>query len=541
MSKTGETDEHVSTLIVGAGPTGMTLALDLARRGVPSHVIEADTERAVNPRCNTTSARSMEIFRRLGLADDIRRAGLPEDYPTSIRYRTSMQGPEIYSIKLPTSAEVFAGAAQESWLGPEPQHRISQIYLEPILEERAARTPGITIERDCRLVELEQHHDHVAVTVESGGTRRVITCDHVVGADGAHSTVRRQLGIRYQGVEALQRFVSTFVRSAELGAQAAREKAWTYWTYGRQQASIIAINGSDLWLNHVAFGPEHDTDAEDPEHLLAEAFGGPVDHEVLGVVRWTGRQLVAERYQDRRVFLAGDAAHIWIPVGGFGMNTGIQDAASLSWMLAAVHHGWAPTSLLEAYELERRPVGEQFAQAVGAKARASLAAVSPAIHDDGSDGEAARDELARRLAMTEPDRYSPDGFSFGYHYASSPLVIGDEQHDPITMANLEPRARAGFRLPHAWLPSGESVLDVLGPDFTLIRTGGQPVDAWVEAAAELGVPMELVELPPDWPERYPEPLILVRPDQHVAWLGDTDRDPTEVLHTVIGRVAARQS
>ncbi|WP_284454895.1 FAD-dependent monooxygenase [Actinomadura madurae] len=146
---------------------------------------------------------------------------------------------------------------------------------------------------------------------------------------------------------------------------------------------LIAIDGDELWLNHVAFAPDHDTEGEDPERLLREAVGGEVEHEVLGVARWTGRRLVAERYNEGRVFLAGDAAHLWIPVGGFGMNAGIQDAATLGWMLAAVRHGWAPPDLLAAYEKERKPVGEQFAAAVGSAAQASLADVSPDVHLPG--------------------------------------------------------------------------------------------------------------------------------------------------------------
>ncbi|NIY63914.1 FAD-dependent monooxygenase [Streptomyces malaysiensis] len=536
--------DRVGVLIVGAGPTGLTLAIDLARRGVACHVVEAAEERAVNPRCNTTSARSMEIFRRLGIADDIRRAGLPEDYPTSIQYRTTLRGEEIFRIDLPSADDVLTGAGRDRWPTPEPQHRISQLFLEPILERYASGLPGLTIERGTRLVELRQYKDqddHAEAVVESDGTTRVLHCHYVVGCDGAHSAVRRQLGIRYQGVDAIQKFVSTFVRSSELGRLAARDRAWTYWTYGRRLASLIAIDGDELWLNHVAFDPGHDTDREDPERLLEEAVGGAVEHDVLGVVRWTGRQLVAERYHEGRVFLAGDAAHIWIPVGGFGMNAGIQDAATLGWMLAAVHHGWAPPELLTAYERERKPVGEQFASAVGSAARASLADVSPDIHLPGPDGERARAELADRLAVTEPHRYSPDGFSFGYHYASSPLVVGGEKQDAISMGGYQERARAGFRLPHVWLDDGRSVLDVLGPDFTLLRTdSGVDVRPWGDAARERGIPLTVVDLPGRWPDRYPTALLLVRPDQHVAWMGGADARPDALLHTVTGRLAAHQ-
>ncbi|WP_345603919.1 FAD-dependent monooxygenase [Pseudonocardia adelaidensis] len=536
--------DRTGVLVVGAGPTGLTLAIDLARRGVPCHVVEARTERPVNPRCNTTSARSMEIFRRLGIADEIRRSGLPEDHPGSVQYRTTLRGEEIFRLDLPSAAQVLAGVGRDSWPTPEPQHRISQLFLEPILERHARGLPGLTLERGARLVALRQHADHVEAVVESGehaGATRVLRCDHVVGCDGAHSAVRRQLGIRYQGVEAIQKFVSTFVRSPELGRMAARDRAWTYWTYGRRLASLIAIDGDELWLNHVAFAPDHDTDGEDPERLLREAVGGAVEHEVLGVVRWTGRQLVAERYHDGRVFLAGDAAHIWIPVGGFGMNAGIQDAATLGWMLAAVHHGWAPPDLLAAYESERKPVGEQFAGAVGAAARVSLADVSPDIHLTGPEGVRARAALADRLAVTEPHRYSPDGFSFGYHYAASPLVVGGEEQAAISMGGYEERARPGFRLPHTWLPDGRSVLDVLGPGFTLLRTdAGVDVGPWVEAARERNIPLAVADVPACRLDRYPTALLLVRPDQHVAWMGGVDAHPDELLQTVTGRVAARQ-
>ncbi|MFE0420028.1 FAD-dependent monooxygenase [Streptomyces tendae] len=534
-------EDHVEVLIVGAGPAGLTLALDLARRNVACHVLETTEQRGINPRCNTTSARSMEIFRRLGVADDVRRAGLPEDYPTSIHYRTTLSGEEIFRIDLPAAGDVLAGAGKDEWPTPEPQHRISQLFLEPILEEHASKLPGLTLERGARLVEFQQHDDHVEAVVETAGTRRTVRCSYLVGCDGAHSTVRRQLGIRYEGVEAIQKFVSTFLRSPELGRLTARDRAWTYWTYGRRISSLIAIDGDELWLHHVAFAPDHDTETEDPETLLREAVGESVAHDVLGVVRWTGRRLVAQRYRSGRVFLAGDAAHIWIPVGGFGMNAGIQDAATLGWMLAAVRHGWASPEVLDAYELERKPVGEQFAGAVGSAANKAFATFSPDIHLPGPDGERARAEFAERLAASEPQRYSPDGFSFGYHYADSPLVVGGEDQTAITMGGYLQKAQPGYRLPHGWLDEDRSVLDVLGPGFTLLRTDPSVgVTSWTAAARDLGIPLIVFDLPGRWPDRYPAELLLVRPDQHVAWMGGAGARADELLQTVTGRVAAHQ-
>jgi hypothetical protein len=222
------------------------------------------------------------------------------------------------------------------------------------------------------------------------------------------------------------------------------------------------------------------------------------------------------------------------------MNAGIQDAATLGWMLAAVHRGWAPPDLLSAYELERKPVGEQFAAAVGAAARASFADVSPDIHLPGARGERARAELAERLAVTEAHRYSPEGFSFGYHCADSPFVVGGEDQADITMGGYQHQAQVGFRLPHAWLDDRRSVLDVLGPEFTVLRTDlGVDVQPWVSAAGEQGIPLTVVDLPEQWSDRYRAELLLVRPDQHIAWMGGQDADPGELLRTVTGRVRAR--
>ncbi|MBL0885916.1 FAD-dependent monooxygenase [Myceligenerans indicum] len=539
MTTTGGT-EHVSVLVIGAGPAGLTLAMDLGQRGVDCLVVEATEERSANPRCNTTSARSMEIFRRLGIAREVRRTGLPGDYPTSVQYRTTMLGEEIYRLDLPSSAEVEAGVGARDWPTPEPQHRISQLFLEPVLEQHALDTPGVTLRRGTRLLELRQHDDRVEAVLGADGHRWTVTCDYAVGCDGAHSTVRSALGIRYEGVEAIKKFVSTLVRSPELGRIAAKDRAWTYWTYGRRPAALIAIDGGELWLNHVAFDVDQDTEREDPARLLDEAVGGVVDHEALGTVRWTGRQLVARHYRKGRVFLAGDAAHIWIPAGGFGMNAGIQDAATLAWMLSAVHQGWAPPSLLDAYETERKPVGEQFAAAVGATARASLAGAPAAIHLDGPAGVRAREDLARRLAATEAHRYSPDGFSFGYHYAGSPLVVGGSPQPLMDMGSYPDEARAGFRLPHSWLPDGRSILDVVGPGFTLVRTDASAdAAAWAVAAERLSVPLDVVDVRPERPERYRAPLLLVRPDQHVAWLGGSRDEPAvepgAVLRAAVGR------
>ena len=521
---------ETTVLIVGGGPSGLTLALDLGLHGVECHVINAEAGHTQNPRCNTTSARSMEHFRRLGVASRVRAAGLPADYPTTVQYRTSMTGYELFRMEFPSSRDVISGAGKEGWATPEPQHRISQLYLEPVLEDAARSTPGVTVERGCRLVSLRQYEGYVEATVENAGGVREIRARYLAGCDGAHSTVRQAIGVRYSGVSAIRKFVSTFLRSAEIGEIAARDPAWTYWAYGEHFASLLAIDGHDLWLNHIAFPADHDTDDEDPAALLRETIGRQVEHEVIGTVRWTGRQLVADRYRDGRVFLVGDAAHIWIPIGGFGMNAGIQDAAGLAWLIVAVEQGWAAPAILDAYELERRPVGEQFAAEVAATAHRSLSVeITPALAEEGAAGDAARARMREILSQTERGRYDPEGFSFGYHYAGSPLVAGGTAAT-IAMVGYPATAQPGYRLPHVWMPDGRPIFDLLGDAYTLLRVARADLDVTrlTAAAAARGVPLKVLDVGTAQADPYPGALILVRPDQHIAWMGN-ELPPTGAL------------
>jgi 2-polyprenyl-6-methoxyphenol hydroxylase-like FAD-dependent oxidoreductase len=537
---TQDTSE-VEILIVGGGAVGMTLAVDLAWRGVPCHLVEAERQRPVNPRCNTTAARSMEHYRRLGLAGEIRSAGLPETYPTTISYRTRVVGDEIFRLDKPSPGWVRSAAGSASWPTPEPQHRISQMFLEPILEARA-RSVGVSIERGTRLTRLSDDGEQVTVALESADGSRTVCARYVVGCDGAHSAVRRALGIRYAGVDAIRRFVSTYVRSPELGRIMAADPAWTTWSYNRDGlSSLLAIDGNEMWLNHCVFPPDYDTSGEDPEELLVRTVGRPVAHEQIGTVRWTGRQLVADSYRQGRVMLAGDAAHIWIPIAGFGMNAGIQDATDLAWKLAAIHHGWAGDGLLDSYELERRPIGDQVARAVGRQASRSLDVTydGEELEAVGASGRAARDRLAAQLAVTEPARYDPVGLNFGYHYADSPLVCPAEAPAPeLEIDRYEPLARPGFRLPHLWREDGSSIFDQLGADFTLVRTGPTPVNAGAfhAEAHERGIPLAELDVPePAARAVYLGRLLLVRPDQHVAWVGDElPVSPGQVLDRATG-------
>jgi 2-polyprenyl-6-methoxyphenol hydroxylase-like FAD-dependent oxidoreductase len=483
----------------------------------------------------------MEHFRRLGLARRIRSAGLPADYPTDVSYRTRIRGPELHRITLPSSAQVLAAGRDHNSPTIEPAHRISQLYLEPILLDHSRIYPHVRVERRTRLEGFEETTDGIRATVRSTstGATRMVHADFLVGCDGGNSLVRRQLGAHLTGTDIVFRAVSTYFRAPAL-TEFIRPRAWMTWSVNRDALCVtVAIDGQDLWLVHAFLPADTDTDLVDPGTLITQAIGSEVSHQILGVERWTGRRLVADRYGHGRVFIAGDAAHLWIPMAGMGMNIGIGDAAHLAWMLSAVHAGWAGPGLLAAYESERRPVAETvsgFATGIG---EALLDLGTTDVIEDASDsGVTSRQQLGRAVAIADQDQYTPIGLSFGYHYYDSPLIADDEPPPEFTIASYEPSTAPGARLPHLTLSDGISIYDRLGRDFTLLRIGPNPPDhePILRAATERTVPIDVVDLPSDEAvERYEKRLIIVRPDQHIAWRGDTTpTQPASLIDRIRG-------
>lgn len=535
--------EQVPVLIVGGGASGLTLAMDLGFRGVPCRVIESRVGAAKNPRCNTTAARSMEHYRRLGVADRIRAAGLPADYPTTVVYRTRFIGEQITRLELPSSGVARSSTFDDPrWPTPEPQHRISQIFLEPILEEHAASFPGVTIERGTCLLGFEQDERTVrAIVQEASGQRRTIEAQYLVGCDGAHSTVRRQLGIRYEGINAVSQAVSTYIDSPELAALNV-DPAWSAWSINPDGTSLfIAIDGGSRFLHHAFFAPEVDTSQIDPRELIAKTVGREIAYEELATVRWTGRALNAERYRVGRTMLVGDAAHIWVPMAGYGMNAGIQDATNLAWMLSAVHHGWAGAGLLDGYEAERRPLGFIASRAAAGIMTNILGhALRQQVELAGARGAQARARLGEAIQRGDGRQYHPVGLNFAYSYHESPLIIADGSEPPtFEVDRYEPSARPGSRLPHLRRADGTPIFDQLGPDFTLLRVGDAAPNGQglVSASEHRGVPLRVLTLlEPAAAGLYGENcLVLVRPDQTVAFRSAQPiADPVAIIDRVRG-------
>jgi len=542
-----------SVLVVGAGPVGLTLAMDLAWRGIDVLVVEARARgEPPSARCNHVAARSMEIFRRLGVALAVREAeALPAGYPNDVSFRTSVCGTEFARIHIPCRRDRYRDKTGPDgwWPTPEPPHRINQIYLEPVLFAHAAAMPGLRIADRARLTGFEQSGEGVVAAVRDldRGDESTIACDYMVGCDGAHSEIRRAIGARLTGDPVVQRTQSTFIRAPDLIHRMQAPPAWSTQSLNpRRSGNMFAIDGREIWLIHNYLRPEEThfeaVDRDASIRLLLGA-GPDFDYRVIGKEDWIGRRLVADRFRDRRVFICGDAAHIWVPFAGYGMNAGIADATNLSWMLAGVLHGWADLGILDAYEAERRPITEQvsrYAMDTALALARARGAVPPQIEDESPEGEAVRAAFGRKVYELNVPQYCCGGLNFGTFYAGSPIIVPDGEEPPAyTMYDFTSSTVPGCRTPHVRLHDGRSLYDAVGRDFTLLRLDhAVDVDPLVEAAARCGLPLTVLDLESDEAGTVyrGSKLVLSRPDQHVAWRGNAlPLNPQALIDLVCGR------
>ena len=540
-------------LIVGAGPVGLTAALDLAWRGIDVTVAEARAAGELpSVKCNQISARSMEIFRRVGVAGALRATGLPADYRNDVVSCTTVTGIELSRIPIPARGERF-GPAQgaDSWW-PTPEHtlRINQTYMEPVLYAHAAANPRIRFLNRTEIESFSQDEDRVVAVARSldDGRRHAISCAYLVGCDGARSVVRKTMGANYEGTAEIQRVQSTCIRAPDLIRMLPGKPAWLYFALNpRRCGSMIAIDGRETWIVHNwLYHGETDFDAVDRDWAIRTLLGvGPdFPYEVVSKEDWIGRRLVADRFRDRRVFICGDAAHLWIPHAGYGMNAGIADAAGLAWQIAAVLQGWAAPGLLGAYEAERRPITEQasrFSEDIARRIMRQRREIPPGIEAPGAEGDALRARIGEAAYALDVEQQCCAGLNFGYFYDASPVIVYDHEQAPAySMGSYTPSTVPGCRSPHLWLDGRRSLYDALGPGYTLLRTDPDVVvSAIVDAALRRRVPLAIVDLDGAAAQNaYRHKLTLVRPDQHVAWRGDAAPDDAM---TLIDRIRGARS
>lgn len=544
---------QTDVLIVGAGPVGLTLGMVLAQRGAAVTILETRHRgEPPNVKCNHVSARSMEILRRLGVAAAVRDAGLPADYPNDIAYRTSMLGKPITRIPIPCRRDRFTatGGPDTDWPTPEPPHRINQLFLEPILFEHAASMPGITVLNRTEYLSHRQSADGVTVTARDmeSGVEFEIEAQYLAGCDGSRSQVRRDIGAKLVGDAVVQRVQSTYLRAPGLIDRLNDAPAWASFSLNpRRSGNVYAIDGRETWLVHNYLrDDEPDFDSVDRDWSIRQILGVDDDfaYEVLSNEDWYGRRLVADSFRSGRVFICGDAAHLWVPYAGYGMNAGIADAECLGWLLAARIAGWGGDAILDAYAAERQPITEQVSVFAmnHAHAMAKERRVIPAdIEDDTAQGASARETFGRTLYDLNVQQYCCGGLNFGYYYDASPIIAYDGEPQPAySMAGFAPSTVPGCRTPHVWMAGHRSLYDAMGPDFTLLRLDpDRDASALLNAARLRGIPMQLLDVEPEDRKLYGEAFVLSRPDRHVAWRGDAcPQDPDALLDVLTG-VAAR--
>lgn len=533
--------------IIGAGPAGLTTAMELGSRGHDVTIIEfRNIDEFSSPKSNHISARSMEIFRRLGVADDIRSQGMPDDYPNDCVYSTRFTGHELTRFRVPCRSKRFDDAEYDDGNLPSVERgaRVSQMYLAPVLLRHALRFPKIRMLNSTKFEALEEDDSGVTVTCRERDSGDIVTirCRYLVGADGARSDVRRALSIALQGEGVLLKARSVLFRAPDLIEKCAYPAAWmhNFFVRGQWSSFMVTLDGKGLWLFHHFIPGDMEFEDFDLDKGMRECLDLEPDfqYEVLGREDWVGRRLVAERLQVGRSFIVGDAAHLWLPYGGFGMNAGIVDGSTLAWMLDAVLSGWAPEAMLAAYEAERLPVVEKISRFAAGFAEEMRYRVGPEVEHDTPEGEKIRKDFGEHIWKANRASMVPTGLNFGYCYENSPVIAYDgEQAPPFTMGEYTPSTVPGCRLPHFWQRDGRSVYDALGSGFTLLRFDKDSDTSALEAAARRRkVPLDVLDADPGKgfdAAVYPRSLVLVRPDQYIAWRGDAPPEDADALIDLI--------
>jgi 2-polyprenyl-6-methoxyphenol hydroxylase-like FAD-dependent oxidoreductase len=490
----------VQVLIVGGGPFGLMLANELGRRGIGVMLVDQNPGTTQNAAANATQARTMEHFRRLGFADEVRALGLPPDFPTDVAYFTRFARLELARFSLPSSrdARQLVTTLSGSWSAAELPHRCNQKFIEPVL----------------------------------------------IGADGPRSTVRQALGIRYAGETGVTRpFVggrmyAVHARIPDFYRAVPHRPAWMNVAFNPERRCFMpAVDGKGEFAFHTQLKPgEHEDRVTESEavSMVQQTVGLPLRVEVIARAPWTaGHSLVAENFSRGRIFMGGDAAHLFTPTGGLGYNTAIEDAVNLGWKLAAVLKGFAADSLLATYEAERRPLAlrntayaKHFADSLGNYVP------PPEIEDDTPAGEAARRRAGEYYAAHGRAEFNIPGITFGGRYDGSPAIVPDGTQPPPDNPNIYvPTATPGGRPPHLWLEDGRSLYDCFGFEWTLLRLGAADGEGFIET----GLPLTVFDLKiPEARDLYAADLVLIRPDQIVAWRGNADREAKDIIRKVCG-------
>jgi len=527
-------------LIVGAGPIGLTLGIDLGKRGVRCTLIEQKARPAFLPKMERVNARTMEIYRRMGLAQQIRAAGLRADCPMDVYIVLALNEPALLHLPYPSVAQAQAETrgTNDGTVPLEPYQLISQYTLEPLLKAIAETIPAITVRFGCEFLALQQDGDGVTTRVRgSDGREQDLRTAYLVGCDGGTSPVRKELGIKLAGEGNLLSLRQALYHCEELFERLplgnGPGKGRHYHIADDKATQLIMQDSTKHWTLHSMV----ETDGE-MDRQFEKTIGVPIKYERLSCDPWRQNLLLADRYGKGRVFLGGDAVHLVIPTGGLGMNSGIGDAIDLSWKLAATLRGWGGPQLLDAYDIERRQVGEHN---VGASRYATLGRRKwrsmwrPDIRDDTPAGAATRRNLSAVADIEQRKSNEMIGAELGYRYVDSPIICNVPGGPEHLFREYQPTTWPGARLPHVWLDDGTPMQDRIPDGYTILKLGRSKADAsgLERAIRSHRAPVTVLDVP-DRIARdiYGYDLILLRPDLHVVWRGNAPPEDAALVAAI---------
>ena len=522
----GAPPEGTEVLIVGAGPVGCALGVDLRLRGVRCAIVERDADISYDMRAMNNSMRTMEHMRRWGIADEIRSCSrVPPEFRRDLVFCTALHGRELgvfraYGFRPEDASEIAA----------EPGQPMSQKYTARVLRRRAIEL-GCEVHTGVEFEGLEPHDGGVVAHVAPTGAperSHTIRASYLVGADGGRSAVRAAAGIAMSGAGGLGKHVHAVIGCPDLLEDLSVSAGCFYVLFNPEVGGLVLPSDVDEFNLHLAgYAPDEEVSTEELEAKARIVIGrddAPV--EVKRNSPYLIHELTAETYRKGRVLLCGDACHLFCPFGGFNMNTGIDDAANLGWKLAAMLEGWGGEALLDSYTAERRPIALANSEAASDNVAALVAAIGGVIGDGVPDGDTDADDAERRrlgaglYEATYPE-WNTHGIVLDQRYTDSPVIVDDgSDAPPWDRTRYVPLAKPGHRAPHAWLEDGVPLYDRLGSGLTLLDLGADAddVQAFRNGAAASDVPLAVLAAPA-LAERYGAALVLVRPDQHVAWRG----------------------
>ena len=534
-----DTFTKTPVLIAGAGPVGLTLALELGWRGIPCMLVEPNEEFSGNPKAKTVHQRTLELFRRWGrgVPDKLRAAApLGADFPSTILYVTRLTGELITALRNATPAD------SGNRLSPERTLRIPQSFLEPVLRAEVRHTSTVDLRLGWKLERFEQRSGEVRAEIvhAASGERQQIIAQYLAGCDGGRSTVRKQLGIGLHRLTDIKQALGGVFHAPTLWSTLTFEKAFHYNVLNDDLPHLAVVGPlqpPDLWFFDLM---GVDPNALDAAEIIRNVVGRQIPFEIRHAAPWTVHNGLAERYREEHVFLLGDAAHLQSPSGGYGMNGGVGDAVNFGWKLAAVIQGWGGEDLLDSYEIERRQFHDRaLAETIQNSEDNEL--VTPGL-EDPVRGETLRATLGDRIRRTKPKNFQSLGISLGYRYENSPVIVADgTPPTPYETSRYIPTAKPGHRAPHGWLSDGAALFDRFSQGFTLLILGPEDIDcsSMERAARSRGVPLTVLRRSePELRELYQANLALIRPDQHVGWRADAEpENPGIVIDVLRGAVA----